>query len=485
MTPVRKLVCHGCDAVMSESLELGDIQGILIRGYASLKHATYLLMHVDQPDVARRTLRRWLGSVTTGEQSPGTFAINIALTAAGIRALRSPAGLPFGFSEQFTSGMATPTRSRMLGDVDEDDPSRWSWGGPTTEPVHLILLLFAVDQHTLEAGVNDVIATTPNGMHLVGRLPADRLSGREVFGFRDGISQPIIAGTPRASESRDVVQPGEFVLGYRNEYGQRTERPLLPTDHDPDRLLPRDADGSGAADLGRNGSYLVFRQLEQDVEVFWDWVDNESRSADGRADPARRAMLAARVVGRWPSGASLALSPDHDDPTLADVNDFGYHHEDPLGVFCPIGSHVRRTNPRNALEPAPGTDRSLRINHRHRILRRGRNYTTPTEPTEEANASAPQHRGVHFVCLNANLARQYEFVQHSWVNDAAFNGLVDSTDPLVGIRHGRGATFTVQGQPLRERHFNLPQFIHVRGGAYFFLPGLRAMGFLTSPPAGG
>jgi Dyp-type peroxidase family len=242
------------------------------------------------------------------------------------------------------------------------------------------------------------------------------------------------------------VQPGEFVLGYPNEHGQRTNDPQL-----------------------RNGSYLVVRQLRQDVDAFWSFAEEASRGTDGRSDERARQRLAAKMVGRWPSGAPLALASEADDPSLGDENDFGYQHTDPRGLACPLGSHVRRVNPRDSLDPSPGTEASLAINRRHRLVRRGRGY----------GSSDAGEQGLYFMCLNADLARQYEFVQHTWVNNPTFNGLHEEPDPLVGARTGKSSVFTTPARPLRRRYAELPQFVHVRGGAYFFLPGIRALRVLA------
>jgi deferrochelatase/peroxidase EfeB len=149
------------------------------------------------------------------------------------------------------------------------------------------------------------------------------------------------------------------------------------------------------------------------------------------------------------------------------ANDFGYHSADPRGIACPIGSHVRRTNPRDSLDPQPGTGASLAINRRHRLLRRGRAYGDPSASGTEC--------GVHFIALSANLARQFEFVQHTWVNNPAFNGLNEETDPVIGVRRAKNSFFTTPDRPTRRRYADLPQFVHVRGGAYFFLPGLTTL----------
>jgi deferrochelatase/peroxidase EfeB len=179
-------------------------------------------------------------------------------------------------------------------------------------------------------------------------------------------------------------------------------------------------------------------------------------------------------VGRWPNGVPLTRSPEHPGDDLADANDFGYAEGDAAGQGCPLGAHIRRANPRDALDPEAGPEQSLRSVNRHRLLRRGRAY---------GDLSGPGERGIHFICLNANIARQFEFVQHTWLNNPKFAGLYDDTDPLVATHQGDiGRTFIVQARPFRQRVTGLPAFVTVRGGAYFFLPGIRALRFLAGLP---
>jgi Dyp-type peroxidase family len=466
-TPVRSA---------KERIDLTDVQGLVVRGYGALPFGSYLLFQLGEPADAAEALRRWAASATTAADRGASTALNVAFTAPGLVALLPQHQVPGGFSEPFTSGMVEEHRSRLLGDVDGDDPRGWAWGGPATPPVHVLLLVYARDPDTLARQVATAREDARAGhLSLVAQLDTAPLSTREAFGFHDGISQPLIGGLPHAAAGGDVVAAGEFVLGYTNEYGRRTERPLLPPSEDPDHLLPRDADGSGAADLGRNGSYLVFRQLEQDVEGFWRFL-TESSTSGGELDVERRDLLAAKIVGRWPGGAPLVLAPGGDDPSLADANGFAYHHEDPLGLACPVGAHVRRVNPRDSLEPGPGTDRSTRINHRHRLVRRGRNYVL-----DDPNGQTT--RGLHFHCLCGNLARQFEFVQHTWLENPTFNGMYDSPDPLVSTKHQGPAFFVEPALPVRRRRAGLPQFVHVKGGAYFFLPGISALRYLASQAA--
>lgn len=462
---------------MHDVLELDDIQGLVARGYGRLSHACFLPMAIRDARTARGLLAGWTEHVTPARDTSGTEALNIAFTAAGLRELTGWSALPDGFSYPFADGMTSRYRSRFLGDVDADDPQHWRWGGPMTAAVHLLVLVYARTAGRLSARVDAMIAqATGSGLEVVQRLEADELSRREPFGFADSISQPAVAGLPGPGQGADPIRAGEFVLGYRNEYGQLTERPVMPAADDPKGLLARD--DQGRADLGRNGTYLVLRQLEQDVSGFWQCLADRSRLPDGTVDAGHRDHLAAKVVGRWTSGAPLVLAPDRDDPAAADRNDFGYHATDPDGLACPIGAHIRRVNPRDALEPAPGTERSLEINKRHRLLRRGRSYRR-SGPDGDRPAD---ERGLYFICLNANLARQFEFIQHTWINNPVFNGLHGETDPLTGGRHTGDGTFTVPARPVRRRHHGLPQFVTVRGGAYFFLPGLSALQYLTSTP---
>jgi Dyp-type peroxidase family len=465
---------------MVATLELDDIQGLVARGYGTLRAATFVLARIDVPASARAWLAVLADEVATAERGDRSEAVHVALTSSGLGRLGLLEGSLAGFPDEFTGGMTTDHRRRILGDVGESVPERWRWGGPTN-PVDALLLLYAEDQAGLgvlaerQAGA---AALRVAGLAEVQRLDSAPLAGTEPFGFRDGISQPLIAelGPPdRPGPPLHTVRAGEFVLGYENQYGQVAESPTLAAADDPGRVLPRIGDPD-RADLGRNGSYLVLRQLAQDVDGFRRFVDQASRvQTDGQADPDAGTRLAAKMVGRWPNGAPLTRAPDHPADDLADANDFGYADGDAGGLGCPLGAHIRRANPRDVLDPEAGPEQSLRSVNRHRLLRRGRAYGDPSDPGE---------RGIHFICLNANIARQFEFVQHTWLNNPKFAGLYDDTDPLVATHQGdAGRTFTVQPRPLRQCVTGLPAFVSVRGGAYFFLPGIRALRFLAGLPA--
>ncbi len=469
----------------NETLDHDDIQGLLAWGYGHLPSAAWHLMKVTD----RRKAARWLSTTTelvttAAGESPKDVAINVALTPSGLTRLGLPGSVLDGFSPEFRGGMTTEHRQRVLGDADQRAPKHWQWGGPQNEDVDLIVLLYAASDAALAELEGQVLGdAVAIGVSPVRRLDTTWLGDREHFGFHDGISQPAVAGL-RPGRPEDTIAAGEFILGYENEYGKRTDRPLLEPAADPDGLLPTAAENGELADLGRNGSYLVVRQLGQDVPGFWRFADAASRHNGGRSSGSpkqAREALAARIVGRWPSGAPLTLSPEGDEPALGSENDFGYHDADAEGLKCPIGAHVRRANPRDSLEPRPGTSDSIDVNKRHRLLRRGRTYGDPITPeqalTTGTTGTGDDPRGLMFACVCGNLARQFEFVQHTWVNNPKFAGLYEDPDPLLGPA---GGTLTIQAKPVRKRVTALPEFVSVHGGGYFFLPGVRALRYLAA-----
>ena len=186
----------------------------------------------------------------------------------------------------------------------------------------------------------------------------------------------------------------------------------------------------------------------------------------------------------WPSGAPLVRHPDR-DPDAAKSEDelppdevsdqFGYHALDPHGRRCPLGAHIRRSNPRDALKPGPAS--SIRNSDLHRILRRGRAYGPPISPSmDPADILASSEgedgaRGLHFLCFQADIGQQFEFVQQNWINSPKFESLFyAAADPIAGAHDPRHpdytGTFTVQAAPVRRRVTGVPRFVDVKGGLY-------------------
>ncbi|MGH9165298.1 MAG: Dyp-type peroxidase, partial [Acidimicrobiales bacterium] len=454
-------------------LELADVQGLVVSGYGrAMPVSRFLVLRVDDPARARRWAAELADRVTSAERPEELRCINVAFTADGLRALGVAPDDLRSFPPPFREGMVAAHRQRILGDTGASDPATWAWGGtertPTATDVHALVLIYARDDDAFAAALEDeqqrLVAGGLSVVHTVeprGLPGRDRVGkfGTEHFGFADGMSQPVVQGSGQEDAlvgddaRRNVIAAGEFVLGYPNGYGQRTPWPTL---------------GAGAGDgaaFGRNASYLVVRQLAQDVAGFWKYLDDNSRDAEARE------LLAAKLVGRWRSGAPLVKSAHRDDPDLGTDNSFGYAKWDRHGQRCPLGSHIRRTNPRDSLGDDP--DKALTLANLHRIVRRGRVYG----PDLDNPLGGPdgRERGLVFMCLNANLERQFEFVQHSWCNGPTFAGLYGELDPVVATQPADGGVLTVQAEPARRRLTTLPTFVTTRGGGYFFLPGLAAL----------
>lgn len=467
------------------TLQLDDIQGVILHGYGALDNAAFLPLVIDDVALVKPWLARLPLRDSTVRPEVTDTCTNIAFTPSGLAKLGlAPDHLDM-LAGEFREGMAgTEHRRRILGDHGDSSPSKWRWGSG----IDALLMLYGRDAGVVRA-LESRLDLRGGGLRVVDRLDSLTLPGRkEHFGFRDGISQPLIEGYDVGGPPGNTVAAGEFVLGYPNAYGQYTDRPLADPAADPHSLLDPAADNPTLRDFGKDGSYLVFRQLKQDVAGFWSHLAEKS----GVDEVPTCVGLAAKMVGRWPSGAPLVKAPTADNPVLADDNDFMYFRSaDPDGLKCPIGSHLRRSNPRDALDPFPGSDRSIDVGKRHRIIRRGRAYGPPLAPSMEparmiGAADDGMDRGLHFICFNTHLGRQFEFIQHTWVNSTKFDGGYAEDDPITGARgngNGKaGGTFTVQQEPIRKRVTGLPRFVHTVGGAYFFMPGIAATRYLAALP---
>jgi Dyp-type peroxidase family len=470
-------------------LELDRMQGLIVRGYGNLPSAHFMVLRFGDVVAARDWIADLTERVTLGSMRPDRESMNVAFTHAGLAHLGMSADALASFSPEFREGMITPHRSRILGDHDESDPSRWRWGGDADRPVHGIIMLYAVDDVVLAEHVARERASLA-AADIAIEADLDTFACRdfrEHFGFRDGVAQPIIAGLGRTGPEANTVTAGEFVLGYPNQYQRIPGSPSVHAGTDRDGVLPASRADSLPADrrdFGRNGTYMVFRQLSQDVQAFWHFVFGMSEGSDDDERLGQCVALAAKMVGRWPNGAPLVLAPEHEDPDQAEADGFGYHDADRFGYRCPVGAHIRRANPRDSLEPDPQT--SATVSNRHRLLRRGRTYGQPVAESMEARDVLAAHdregeRGLHFVCLNTDIARQFEFVQHTWVNNPKFEGMYNDVDAITGDHDKKNAGyFTIPAEPFRRRVHDVPRFVQVRGGAYFFMPGLEALRYLAT-----
>lgn len=460
-----------------KTLELNDIQGMITRGYSKLYKTAYFFVGVTDAAKAKQWLAEVLPEVDSADDH-GTKkdrVIHLAFANNGLKNLGMHSENIDSFPLAFREGISTPNRNRILGDWGTNAPETWRWGAENAEEI--LLIFHATDEAILEEYMQahrDRI--NANGgvtiqKEMLGYLRPDN---KEPFGFHDGISQPIIKGSGRKGPEFDLIEPGEFLLGYKNEHGHFPVSPLVQKEQGDASMLSEDARGSGKKDFGKNGTFMVFRQMEQDVDGFWKAMERHTMNPDGTVNEEAKMRLAAKCVGRWPSGASLVKYPDADPGGSHSNDDFGYADTDPDGMKCPFGSHLRRNNPRDTVRWYD-KKQSLKVSNRHRIIRRGRTYELP-----ESNEI-----GLHFICFNTNIELQFEFIQHTWANDNQNRHLSDDIDILIGMpeKHNpdqsRGQ-FTVQNDPVNEYYEGWEQYVTIHGGAYYFFPSITTLKYLTT-----
>ena len=434
-------------------LELDDIQSGALQERPSPYVGRYLLLRIDDRVAGRELVRRLHAVVDASRDAhPARDArATVAFTYSGLKQLGVPQSSLDSFAPEFQQGMAA--RAADLGDVGESAPQHWERPLGTVD-VHVAISVLAPDADRLEAVAARARAAHADlaGVEVIWRQDCYQLAtGRTSFGFKDGIGQPAIEGTgiDGTNPHQPPIKAGEFLLGYPDETG---ELPPMPT---PEVL-------------GRNGTYIVFRKLHTRVAAYRRFL--RERAAD-REDEL---LLGAKMVGRWQSGAPLALSPDEDEPELgADHrrNNAFLYGEDPRGLKCPLGAHARRANPRDSFDD----DGSVNV-RLHQMIRRGTSYG-PMLPDGVLDDDGVD-RGIVFVFAGAHLKRQFEFVKTQWLNDGIFIGAPTERDPLVGSNDE--STFTIPQRPIRRRLQDLPPFVVTRGGEYCFAPGLRALEWLAA-----
>jgi Dyp-type peroxidase family len=436
-------------------LELDDIQYILLTRVPALT-GRYEFLSFQQPAQGRAWLEAIREKVPSAKMVFDTVNrerrwASVAFTWNGLRALGLDEASLATFPVEFQQGM--PARWQVLGDTGNNHPDHWV-GGLVGPQLHAIAILFARDASDRNQSVrehNALLARTP-GIEVLSSLDLEAIPPfqfvREHFGYRDRLTTPEIEGTgiEPTPGSGSPLKAGEFILGYPDEDG-------------PPANLPQ------PEILSRNGSYMAYRRLQQHVGAFRDFLREQ-----GGPTPEEQELLAAKLMGRWRSGAPLVLAPEKDDPALANDpqrnNNFNYAGMDPQGYAVPLGAHIRRMNPR---------DTAVNI-QRRKVLRRGATYGPPLpEGTPEDGVE----RGIAAFVICASLVRQFEFVQNVWVNDPNFHELGNEHDPMIGIQDGT-FDFTIPKRPIRKKIKGLPAFTTLKGGAYPFLPGIKALQYLAA-----
>ena len=511
-------------------LDTTQIQTIVFGGLGFKPEGRLLTIRLGD-DVARNTavLRALvpLLSFNDGRYIKTEAVVTLALAPSGLTRLGLPDDAMETFPAAFRLGMRGEGRDRILG--DDTSCADWWWD---PAPVDAALLVYgdSVDAVARQvAFINEQLAGAGTIVDQFDLATVhDKLTDRkEPFGFVDGVSQPAIRGTYRGLRNADpihLVEPGEIIIGYPDNRGSIPPGPLLDAQYDPEMTLPIAGDDHGFIDtikanprlIGFNGSYLVIRQLEQDSEGFWAYCERQAdKFATRFPAPAicDAEFIAAKMIGRWKDGSSLARNPYMSATRLKEIygadsaaatmreaakpanpeaspvqpgdrvgapgprssvrplqpdNDFLFGTEDPQGLRCPYGAHVRRANPRDSL--SPGSMEQVDITNRHRILRIGRGFS----------AGPGRQAGLMFMCLNGDIERQFEFIQQTWMGSTKFHGLDAETDPIVvtGQPGTNGFTVPVRTGPVALEQ--MPRFVTLRGGGYFFVPGRQLVRYLAS-----
>ena len=551
--------CFGSMPRVANRVEEAEVQALVLRGLKRLPYAAALAVRLPVESAA---LGQWLAllngravaadaglAAVLGRHAGASCTLPLALTlaygdrvltggtgtddafmarrqaaflglsAAGVarfdaaHGLGEEEGVLAEFPYAFRMGMAA--RARVLGDAGRDAPQHWRWkdGGADGRdtPTEALLMLYAdtPEALTVMTRVHRDMLSHFGGvvLHQTDCAPAwdaPELADFEHFGYRDGLSQPVMRGTARSAKdvaARDVLDPGEFILGYKNGQGFLPPTPTVAPDDDgrgtlpiamPDEgeggILSRYPDfgdsrlASARRDFGRNGSFLAVRELAQDVEGFEHAVAAAADQLSAAASPDLYRIIGqkpdaewvkAKLMGRWPDGRPLIGCPVAGAGGSAQDNDFAYGVDDPQGMACPFGAHIRRVNPRDS--KAPGDAAEQVIANRHRLLRRGRTYTR-----------ADGEKGLFFAALCTDLERQFEFVQQFWANAPAFHGLTNEPDPIIGAdppasdgSGARGRVFTIPTQAGPLQLSDMQSHVQVKGGGYFFLPSRSAVAWLS------
>lgn len=454
------------------TMQLEDIQSIILRERPTPYYGTIIAFKVNEAKVGRQMLAQVLPDVTGSKEwhKDMQATLSIVMTYEGLKALGVPQSSLDSFPESFKAGMAR--RADKLRDFDINDPDNWIAPFGDKGDIHIGAAVIADSKEKWQTKFNELKETikahidydNPANGDIEILMEHDFGSDdnvKNVFGYRDGISNPEIQGsgiqTPPSHDGKPIAA-GEFVLGYEGEAGTIAPMPQPEI-------------------LGRNGSFMVLRAYNSHVAEF-----NKFRK-DNTDSEEEAELLGAKMWGRWRSGAPLILSPDKDNKALGDDpsrnNDFGYK-DDPYGKKCPFGAHIRRMNPRDSKDFILS---DVRI---HRIVRRsvGFGEVLPPDVTEDDG----KQRGLFFIGINAHAMETVEFLQSQWINDGNFMSLGEEKDPMVGLHNVKkdggdkdsdADKFTVPADPIRKRYHGIETFNTLYGGEYLFIPSLSALKWIS------
>lgn len=438
---------------------------------------------------------------------------NLVFTGEGLRKLNVPelGKLPAAFTggtdaQGAFQGMAG--RASEIGDVAQHAPEHWNNDMDVSiawPNVHALILLASDDPKQLErldpaSRLSKYLVqlqdTATSGLRILGMIRGEtRVDevGHEHFGFKDGVSQPGIRGVDapddplhnpdQGNPGQDLLHPGEFVIGYP------TQIPAHKPGVDGPNPDPGPSSQAGLPDWAKNGSFLVFRRLAQDVKAFRDSIVKIAGELGVTAD-----LLGAKLVGRYRSGAPLeALSfqagngeyqpplvdPGVANPALANSNALNNAFEygkDVDGTIVPLAAHIRKAYPRDEVPTGVNPDDAESMTQTHRLLRRGIPFGTSLGAPIGGGSTDP--RGLLFFAYQSDIERQFEFVQSAWVNNADFPVRGAGQDPIIANSQQAGS---VKGCPFHKLAdaskcpVNFQHFVKTRGGGYFFSPSIKTL----------
>jgi porphyrinogen peroxidase len=466
------------------SKQLNDIQGMLNSGFGWLTVSRFWLLTIR--DGHEDQARAWLAELARGklmvsvkhlregkknQKAPIREAVAIAFSFAGLAKLGVKETDKHPFPTPFRSGMGSELRESLLRDFPRQ---QWRWSdveeffGRHTAHVLVAEWRSPGEESQIEPDPDafctiTTVENNPKSFEPDGKL-------YEPFRFRDGIAQPVIRGLREEAEGDDprgfqqdawplyedrVIAPGEFVVGYRNEYDELTYCPDV--EHWAQSNLAKHTGGR----FTLNGSYLAVRQIEQNVTAF---EELKAKSA-----PLGGQSICEKLMGRFMNGLPLSWKGNPNAQVSNSKADaFRYRVEDANGFVCPKGAHIRRVNPRDSL----GVDvqSGIKASKLHRLLRRGRPYL-------EAAENEPPREGLFFIACNADLERQFEFIHQRWLRNFRFGTVDQEDDPIVGTSE-LPKKFTMPGLPSGDE-VSLEALTRTLGGGYFFLPGIKALEFIV------
>jgi Dyp-type peroxidase family len=472
------------------TLDLNDIQGDVLIGLQKDAESFIFFKVLNVPSFKTLLKGYVLRRIISSEQTKQRDLVVQRRKGLGRAIVGSFHGLNLGFTKDGMTQLIRGGRPRLdsafeRGASDQHtieilhDSSSTAWlSNFVSDRIDGIFLITGPNRSSVMLQSDEVRRSLGSSIKVVysevGTTRPGAERGHEHFGFLDGISQPGIRGLTATSNrmykpnqglpGQDLIWPGEFVFGYPGQH--------------PDDPVKEGPPPQVAAPWMRNGSYMVFRRLEQKVPEFRRFV--REQAARLGMDPE---LLSARMVGRWKSGAPLELAPLRDNPALGNDdrrnNDFAFGDER-FQRKCPYAAHIRKVYPRD--------DVALAEAQRHRIIRAGIPFGPEVAPGE---TTTKHSRGLMFVCYQTSIERQFEYIQKNYANNPDFvsgkerpggAGVVTpGLDPIIGQAAGEGAREMDEPCPNypagnRRTTLEMPrQFVVLTAAGYFFMPSISAL----------